>query len=190
MKERSRPATRRPATRGTARGGRVKAALKVDVGEQIPSIGLRSTDGYLLNLRTLVGKQPACFFFFAAPTVTGAERERGEALARAFAAGHGRLAKAGVTVIGVTCDSHRQQTEYVAAARLPYLLFSDERRTAAELLGVPVTSRGDNYNAGRVAIGVSADGAVRVILHDPDPATVVEQISAALSKPAPLATTA
>ena len=41
------------STKGTSAPG-----LTLHVGEPIPSIGLRATDGYLLNLRTFVGKQP------------------------------------------------------------------------------------------------------------------------------------
>ena len=43
------------------------AGLKVKIGDQIPSVGLRATDGYLLNLRSLVGKQPVILLFFGGP---------------------------------------------------------------------------------------------------------------------------
>ena len=43
-------------------------SLKVKIGDQVPSVGLRASDGYLLNLRSLVGKQPAIVLFFGAPT--------------------------------------------------------------------------------------------------------------------------
>jgi peroxiredoxin Q/BCP len=161
--------------RATAKG------LRVAVGEPIPSVGLRATDGYLLNLRSFVTKQPACFFFFGAPTLTGREAERGEALASAFARGYQRLADAGVALVGVTCDSERQQTEYATSRRLPYLIFSDERRTAVELLGVPTTNRGDNFNAVRTVIGVDEDGIIRLVLTNPDPERVVDEVLAALS---------
>ena len=161
------------------------ADLKVKVGDQMPSVGLRATDGYLLNLRSFVTKQPACFFFFGAPTLGGAERQAGDALARAFAAGHTRLREANVALVGVTCDNETQQTGYVASHRLPYLLFSDERRTAAELLGIPVMVQGDNYNAGRVVFLVDTDGALKLVLEDPDPATVIDDVLAAVTATPP-----
>ena len=155
------------------------AELRVRVGDQMPSVGLRATDGYLLNLRSFVTKQPACFFFFGAATLGGTERQAGDALARAFARGYQALKEANVAVVGVTTDSESQQTGYLTTNRLPYLLFSDERRTAVELLGVPVTSHGDNYNAARVVFLVQTDGSIQLILEDPDPATVVDQVIAA-----------
>jgi peroxiredoxin len=156
-------------------------ALRVAVGEPIPSVGLRATDGYLLNLRSFVTKQPACFFFFGAPTLTGTDAERGEALASAFARGYQRLTDAGIALVGVTCDSERQQTDYATSRRLPFLLFSDERRTAVELLGVPTISRGDNHNAMRIVIGVDEGGVIRLIATDPDPERVVDEVLTALS---------
>ena len=157
------------------------AELKVRVGEPVPSVGLRATDGYLLNLRSFATKQPACFFFFGAPTVAGEERRRGEALARAFRDGYQRLTDAGIAVVGVTCDSERQQADFASWANLPYLLFSDERRTAVELLGVPTVRDGDNYNATRWVVAVGTDGTAALILEDPDPATAVDQVLAALA---------
>ena len=52
-------------------------SLKVDVGDPLPSVGLRATDGYLLNLRSFVTKQPAVIVFFGAPTATGAASGEG-----------------------------------------------------------------------------------------------------------------
>ena len=161
------------------------AELKVRVGDPMPSVGLRATDGYLLNLRSFVTKQPACFVFFGAPTLSGRDRERGEALVRAFRDGHQRLTDAGVAVVGVTCDSERQQTDYAAWVKLPFLLFSDERRTAVELLGIPTAADGDNHNAARVVVGVARDGNIALVLEDPEPATVVEEVIAGLAAPAP-----
>ena len=166
------------------------ADLRVGVGDQVPSVGLRATDGYLLNLRSFVTKQPACLLFFGAPTLSGRERQRGEALVRAFRDGHRRLTDAGVAVAGITCDSERQQTEFAAWASLPFLLFSDERRTAVELLGVATTAEGDNANASRVVLVVTTDGTIAAILEDPDPATVVEEVLAALAPSPPTAATA
>ena len=50
-----------------------------------------------------------------------------------------------------------------------------------ELLGIPTTADGDNVNAGRVVLGVAIDGTIAVILEDPDPKTVVEEVLAALA---------
>jgi thioredoxin-dependent peroxiredoxin len=160
--------------------------LRVEVGDQMPSVGLRASDGYLLNLRTFVTKQPAALLFFGAPTMDAAARRRGAQAAKALAEGHQRLTDAGIAVVGVSCDSERQQTEYIASAKLPYLLFSDERRTAVEMLGIPTVAKGDNVNVARpLVIGVDADGTIRVILAEAKPETLVDEVMRAFAAPVP-----
>ncbi|CAN5757686.1 hypothetical protein BH20CHL8_BH20CHL8_01280 [soil metagenome] len=43
-------------------------SIKVSAGDALPSVGLRATDGYLLNLRSFVTKQPSVLLFFGAPS--------------------------------------------------------------------------------------------------------------------------
>lgn len=162
-------------------------SLKIRVGDQIPSIGLRASDGYLLNLRSFVTKQPVVFLFFGVPTLAAAARRRGTKAIEALVAGHERVREAGIAIIGVSCDSAQQQTEYIAEAKLPFLLFSDERRSAVDILGVPTIADGENVNVARpVAIGISLDGEVRTILRDIEPAALVDQLMAAFAEPMPV----
>lgn len=160
--------------------------LKVAVGDQIPSVGLRASDGFLLNLRSFVGKRPVAILLFAAPTASGKTRERGVALARALADGHERLTEAGIEIVGVTTDSEEQQAEFVREQELPYLLFSDERRTAAEVLGVQLSAKGHNYNVAiPLLLAVDVEGRLASEIRDPDPSTIVDQLIGALSEPIP-----
>jgi len=159
------------------------AGLKVKIGEPIPSVGLRATDGYLLNLRSLVGKQPLILLFFAGPTAKGVARERGDALAEALKEAHARLAKQGVAVIGVTTDNEQQQAAYVAELGLPYLLFSDERRIAVELLGIPTHNDRDNINAEPTAFGVGVDGTILDIVEQAAPKGLVARLLEAIFPP-------
>lgn len=154
--------------------------LSVQIGEQVPSIGLRASDGYLLNLRSYVGRQPSAFIFFAAPTADGAQRRRGSRLAEAMAAARRRLATAGVAVAGVTCDNERQQASWIAEQSFPYLLFSDERRSAVKVLGIATSRDGDNWNVERPWIlVVGSDGRLRAVLRDPDPEFAADIVIAA-----------
>src|ERR1700757_3610082 len=98
--------------------------LAVSVGDPIPSVGLRASDGYLLNLRSFVGKPPAALLFFAAPTAEGNQARHGNRLAESLASGARRLAAANVAVVGVTTDHERQQIDWIAEHRWAYLLFS------------------------------------------------------------------
>jgi len=157
--------------------------LAVSVGDPVPSVGLRASDGYLLNLRSFVGKQPVAFLFFAAPTASGTQARRGNRLAESLAGGARRLAAAGVAVVGVTCDNERQQTDWIAEHRWPYLLFSDERRSAVERLGIPLSVSGRNYNVARpVFLIVGRDGLVDAIILDPEQEYVVDIILAAVRR--------
>lgn len=156
------------------------SGLKVRIGEPIPSVGLRASDGYLLNLRSYVGKQPVAFVFFAGPTASGAQRRRGVKVAEALAAGHDRLAEAGIAVVGVTTDNEAQQAAWIGEHQVPYLLFSDERRTAVDLLGIPMSVAGENHNVTRPVILVAGrDGILAAVVADPDPDYAADIVLAA-----------
>jgi peroxiredoxin len=162
----------------------VASGLKVKIGDPIPSIGQRATDGYLLNLRSLVGKRPLILVFFGGPTLKGAARERGDAMAEALKEAAPRLEKQGVALIGVTTDNEQQQKSYVEELGLPYLLFSDERRIAVEVLGVPTTSERGNINAEPTAFAVSVDGVILDIVEQAVPKGLVARLLEAIFPPA------
>ncbi|MEX0626778.1 MAG: redoxin domain-containing protein [Chloroflexota bacterium] len=159
------------------------AGLKVKIGDQIPSVGLRATDGYLLNLRSLVGKQPVILLFFGGPTLKGAARERGDALAEALKEAHPRLARQGVTVIGVTTGNEQQQAAYVKELDLPYLLFSDERLIAVSHLGIRTTEVRGTVNAEPTAFAVGVDGTILDIVEQATPKGLVARLLEAIFPP-------
>lgn len=164
-------------------------STRLNVGDPLPSVGLRATDGYLLNLRSFVTKQPALLLFFGAPTLSGAARTRGLKAVEALKAGHARLREAGIAVAGISTDSEQQQADFVASQELPFLLLSDERRSAVELLGIETTGDGGNVNVARpVAIAVDRDGVVPAIIDPVVPDTLVDAAMRALSEPIPAAT--
>lgn len=159
------------------------AGLRVKIGDQIPSVGQRATDGYLLNLRSLVGKKPLILVFFGGPSLKGAARERGDAMADVLKDAYPRLAKQGVAVIGVTTDNEQQQKAYVAELGLPYLLFSDERRIAVEVLGIPITRERGNINAEPTALAVGVDGTILDIVEQAAPKGLVARLLEAIFPP-------
>lgn len=161
-------------------------SMKLSVGDQLPSVGLRATDGYLLNLRTFVTKQPALILFFGAPTLKGASRRRGLKVIEALANGHERLHQAGIAVVGISCDSEQQQSAFVARQSLPFLLLSDERRSAVEMLGIETVADGENVNVAQpVAIAADREGVIRAVLDRVEPDSLVDQSVRALSEPIP-----
>jgi peroxiredoxin Q/BCP len=161
----------------------VTSAQKVKIGDPIPSVGQRATDGYLLNLRSLVGKKPLILVFFGGPTLKGAARERGDAMADALKEAFPRLQKQGVEIIGVTTDNEQQQKGYVAELGLPYLLFSDERRIAVEVLGIPTANERGNINAEPTAFAVGVDGTILDIVENAAPKGLVARLLEAIFPP-------
>jgi peroxiredoxin len=159
------------------------AGLKVKIGDQLPSVGLRATDGYLLNLRSFVGKRPSIVIFFAGPSLNGAARERGDALALALKDAYPRLERGGVGLIAVTTDSEQQQAAYVKELGLPYLLYCDERRIAVNLLGIPTRNVGGSINAEPTAFAVSIDGTILDIVEQATPKGLVARLLEAIFPP-------
>jgi peroxiredoxin len=163
-------------------------SMRLAPGDPIPSVGLRATDGYLLNLRSWVTKQPAVLLFFGGPTLASAARRKGLKAIEALASGYNRLREAGIAVAAVSCDSEQQQTEFATSQKLPFLLYSDERRSAVEMLGIETVADGDNVNVAQpIAIAVDRDGVIRAVIERFEPAALVDQLMRALSEPIPAA---
>jgi peroxiredoxin len=157
--------------------------LRVQIGDQMPSVGLRATDGYLLNLRTFVGKRPAIVVFFGGPSLKSAARERGDALALALKDAYPRLERNGVGLIAVTTDNEQQQAAYVEELQLPYLLYCDERLIAVNLLGIPSTTVRGNVNAEPTAFVVGIDGTILDIVEQATPKGLVARLLEAIFPP-------
>lgn len=163
-------------------------SMRLAVGDAIPSVGLRATDGYLLNLRSWVSKQPAVLLFFGAPTLAGSARRKGMKAVDALSEAHDRLREAGIAVVGVSCDSEDQQTAFVAKHSLPFLLLSDERRSAVEMLGVETVADGENVNvAAPLVAAVDREGIIRAVVEHFDPNALGDELIRALSEPIPAA---
>jgi peroxiredoxin Q/BCP len=161
-------------------------SMKLAAGDPMPSVGLRATDGYLLNLRSWVTKQPAVLLFFGAPTLSGAGRRKGLKAVEALAAGFERLREAGIAAAAISCDSEEQQTEFAGKQKLPFLLLSDERRSAVEMLGIDTVGDSDNVNvAAPVVIAVDRDGIIRTVIERVEPDALVDTVVGALSEPIP-----
>jgi len=161
-------------------------STKLTVGDPLPSVGLRATDGYLLNLRSHVTKEPSLLLFFGAPTLPAAARRKGMKAIEALSAGYERLREAGIAVAAISCDSEQQQADFVAKQSLPFLLLSDERRSAVEMLGIPTAASGANVNVAQpVAIAVDREGVIRAVIDKVAPDALVDQVMRALSEPIP-----
>jgi peroxiredoxin len=149
----------------------------------MPSVGQRATDVYLLNLRTFDGKRPSIVVLTAGPSLKGAARQRADELAVALRDAYPRLERADVGLVTVTTDSEGQQTDYVAQLELPYLLFSDERRTATAMLGIPTRSERGNVNAEPTAFAVGVDGTILDVVERAEPKGLIARLLEAIHPP-------
>ncbi len=165
-------------------------STKLAAGDPLPSVGLRATDGYLLNLRSFVTKQPVVLLFFGAPTLKGDAAAPGLAAVQALATAHRRLHEAGIAVAAISCDSEQQQVDFVAEHKLPFLLFSDERQSAVGILGIPTVTQGkNNVNvAPPVVVAVDREGLIRAVIDRVEPQYIIEQVMSVLSEPIPATT--
>jgi peroxiredoxin len=162
--------------------------ISLAVGDPLPSIGLRATDGYLLNLRSFVTKQPVLLLFFGAPTMSGPAKRRGTRVIDALVAEYDRVREAGIAAAAVSTDSEQQQTAYAEKRSLPFLLLSDERRSAVDLLGIETVADGENVNVAKpIALAVDRDGVVRDVIDPVDPDGFIDRAVRALSEPIPVA---
>jgi peroxiredoxin Q/BCP len=163
-------------------------STSLKAGDDLPSVGLRATDGFLLNLRSFVTKQPVLLLFFGAPTMSGPAKRRGSRAIAALAADFDRLREAGIAAAAISTDSEQQQTRYADKEGLPFLLLSDERRSAVELLGIETVADGANVNVAKpVAVAADRDGVVRVVIDPLEPDGFVDRAMRALSEPIPAA---
>ncbi|HSM38073.1 MAG TPA: redoxin domain-containing protein [Candidatus Limnocylindrales bacterium] len=160
-----------------------QTGLQVRIGDPMPSVGLRATDGYLLNLRTFADKRPSIVIFFGGPSLRGAARERGDAMAIMLRDSYARLERAGVGLVAVTTDSEAQQAAYVEKLELPFLLFCDERRTACAMLGIPTRDDRGNINAEPTAFAVGRDGTILDIVERADPKGLMARLLEAINPP-------
>lgn len=160
-------------------------SVKLNVGDDLPSVGLRATDGYLLNLRTWVTKRPVVLLFFP---MSGPGRRKGIKGVEALTAGFDRLREAGIAVAAISCDSEEQQKEFAAKHSIPFLLMSDERRSAVEMLGIETVAEGETFNiAAPIALAADRDGIIRAVIERVEPDALVDHAVRALSEPIPAA---
>jgi peroxiredoxin len=158
--------------------------LRISIGDQMPSVGLRATDGYLLNLRSFVTRSPSLVIFFAGPSLRGNRRAAGDLMATTIAQAYPRLEREGIGLVMVTTDSEQQQAAYVDELQLPYLLYCDERRSAVELLGIPTRNERGNVNAEPTAFAVSIDGEILDVVPRAEPRGLVARLLEAINPPA------
>ena len=160
------------------------AGLRVAIGDQMPSVGLRATDGYLLNLRTFVGKRPAIIVFFAGPSLRGAKRAQGDLMAMTLAEAFPRLERSG---------RRPDRSDHRLGARsrpltspswsCPTCCSATSGGRRWTCLGIPTRNERGNINAEPTAFAVSIDGTVLDVVPRAEPRGLVARLLEAINPP-------
>ncbi len=102
----------------------------IEAGQKLPQATLTAPDGSELDLSDYLGKKLVIFFYPKAST-PGCTTE-----SKDFSALKGDFEKAGAAVLGVSADSPKRQSTFIAKQELTVDIASDESPQWLEKLGV------------------------------------------------------
>ncbi len=102
----------------------------IEAGQKLPQATLTAPDGSELDLSDYLGKKLVIFFYPKAST-PGCTTE-----SKDFSALKGDFEKAGAAVLGVSADSPKRQSNFIAKQELTVDIASDESTQWLEKLGV------------------------------------------------------
>ncbi len=101
------------------------------VGSVAPAFSLPATGGGAIRLSDYKGKSTVVLFFYPKDMTGGCTKE-----ACGFRDAHAALAKAGVTVLGISPDPVKQHDKFIEKHALNFPLLADEDHAVAEKYGV------------------------------------------------------
>jgi len=132
-----------------------------------PDFSAPDETGRPLRLSQLRG-HPVVLYFYPKDGTPGCTRE-----ACAFRDEWQHIQATGARVIGISLDSVESHAEFKRRHRLPFPLLSDEGGEILEAYGVPRNAKG---YASRTTFIIDADGVIRRIFPEVDPAVHVGQV--------------
>lgn len=117
--------------------------------------------------------QPLVLYFYPRDSTPGCTAE-----ACAFRDAWSRIQATGAQVLGVSTDDVESHRLFAEEHELPFSLLADTEGTIAEAYGVPVRMG----FAERVTFVIDADGVIRRVFANVDPAVHVDEVLAAISE--------
>ncbi len=139
------------------------------VGSPAPDLAGTTSDGKSIRLSAVRG-HPAVVYFYPKDETPGCTRE-----ACAFRDAFAKYDALSIPIFGVSRDSEDSHRSFRTHHDLPFPLVADEEGTVARAYGVSSMLG----MASRVTFLVGADGRVRRVWPDVDPAVHAEQVLAA-----------
>jgi peroxiredoxin Q/BCP len=125
------------------------------VGQQVPDIELRLSNGECPQLYDLAKDRPVVLFFYPKDNTSICTKE-----ACAFRDAYEDFVDAGATVVGVSSDSAESHRRFAEKHRLPYLLVVDEGGYVRRAFRVPKTL---GFLPGRVTYVIDREGIIRAM---------------------------
>jgi peroxiredoxin Q/BCP len=131
-----------------------KASSTVKVGDKAPEFSLPDQEGKTVSLRDFAGKRSVILYFYPKDDVGVCKKE-----ACSFRDQYQKFQDAGAEVLGVSSDSVKSHSHFVARRNLPFKLLSDKHGTVRKLYGISPALAG--LLPGRVTFVIDKQGVVR-----------------------------
>ncbi|MDQ3034382.1 MAG: peroxiredoxin [Myxococcota bacterium] len=154
---------------GSGQSGSGGTAL-VRMGDPAPDFMLADQTGRVRQLSEYRG-QPLVLYFYPRDATPGCTRE-----ACAFRDAWTQLQETGARVVGVSTDDVESHRRFAEEHQLPFELLADLEGEVAQRYGVPMRLG----MSSRVTFLIDADGVVRRVFEEVDPAIHVDEVIAAI----------
>ena len=153
--------------------------MSLSVGDKAPDFTLPDQDGQDHTLSGYLGK-PVVLYFYPKDHTSGCTKE-----ACGFRDDYSAYQDAGVTILGVSPDSSKTHTNFIAKHDLPFTLLADTDRAVLNMYGAIGMKKmyGREYEGVlRTTFLIGADGKIARIYKKVKPAEHSAQILADLEK--------
>lgn len=150
-----------------------KRTPKLQSGDKAPDFKIPDQDGQIRSLKDYKGKK-LVLFFYPKDNTSGCTKE-----ACNLRDNHAQLKKAGYEVVGISTDSPKSHTGFIAKHDLPFTLLADTEKSMVEAYDV----YGDKMLYGKKYKGIfrttfliDAKGVIEEVISDVDTENHAEQI--------------
>jgi peroxiredoxin Q/BCP len=130
--------------------------MELKVGDKIPNITAKDTNGADFDSQNIVGHKPAVIYFYPKDNTPGCTTQ-----ACSFRDQYEDFKDLGAEVIGISSDSVSSHQQFSEQYKLPFILLSDYDKKIKTLFGVPSGLFG--LLPGRVTYVTDKNGVIQMI---------------------------
>lgn len=146
---------------------------KLKVGEKAPQFSAHDEQGNTISLNDYIGKKLVVFFYPAANTPTCTTE------ACNLRDHYQQLTDKGYSILGVSADTQKKQSNFKSKYKFPYPLLADEDKSVIEAFGVWGEKKfmGRTFDGiHRVTFVIDENGIIEKVIDDVKAKTHAEQI--------------